>query len=82
MRFVRRAAAGAAVGGTVPATRHYTLHRFLPDGTRRFLGATCRRAYFVRGLRPEQGARSARFEVRAVGELYTTSAPATVVRPR
>ncbi|MCL8009984.1 endo-beta-N-acetylglucosaminidase [Streptomyces sp. AS02] len=60
------------------ATRHHTLHRLLPDGTRRFLGGTCQRAFFVGGLRPEQGEREARFELRAVGELYTTSAPATV----
>jgi endo-beta-N-acetylglucosaminidase D len=59
-------------------TRHYTLHRVLPDGTRRFLGGTCQRAWFAGGLAPEQGERAARFEVRAVGELYTTSAPATV----
>ncbi|WP_316750599.1 endo-beta-N-acetylglucosaminidase [Streptomyces herbicida] len=58
--------------------RHYELHRLLPDGTRRFLGGTCQRAYFVPGLRPEQGERTARFEVRAVGELYTASAPVTV----
>ncbi|MCF1594671.1 endo-beta-N-acetylglucosaminidase [Streptomyces muensis] len=58
--------------------RHYTLHRLLPDGTRRFLGATCQRAFFAGGLGPEQGERAARFELRAVGELYTTSAPATV----
>ncbi|SDM34045.1 Endo-beta-N-acetylglucosaminidase D [Streptomyces sp. cf386] len=58
--------------------RHHTLHRLLPDGTRRFLGGTCQRAYFVGGLRPEQGETEARFELRAVGELYTTSAPATV----
>ncbi|MBT2416467.1 endo-beta-N-acetylglucosaminidase [Streptomyces sp. ISL-22] len=58
--------------------RHYTLHRLLPDGTRRFLGGTCQRAYFVAGQEPEQGERAARFELRAVGELYTTSAPATV----
>ncbi|MDC0766656.1 endo-beta-N-acetylglucosaminidase [Streptomyces sp. HD] len=58
--------------------RHHTLHRLLPDGTRRFLGGTCQPAYFVAGLRPEQGERTARFELRAVGELYTTSAPATV----
>ncbi|WP_282701708.1 endo-beta-N-acetylglucosaminidase [Streptomyces sp. CC219B] len=63
------------------AVRHYTLHRVLPDGSRRFLGATCQRAYFVAGLRPEQGERAARFEVRAVGELYTSSAPVTVTHP-
>ncbi|MFJ8079355.1 endo-beta-N-acetylglucosaminidase [Streptomyces sp. NPDC096205] len=64
--------------GTV---RHYTLHRLLPDGTRRFLGATCQRAYFVGGLQREQGERAARFELRAVGELYTSSDPVTVTRP-
>ncbi|MFJ9115002.1 endo-beta-N-acetylglucosaminidase [Streptomyces sp. NPDC102394] len=58
--------------------RHYTLHRLLADGTRRFLGATCQRAYFLTGLRPEQGEQAARLEVRAVGELYTSSAPVTV----
>ncbi|MFD9000228.1 endo-beta-N-acetylglucosaminidase [Streptomyces sp. NPDC059582] len=58
--------------------RHYTLHRLLPDGTRRFLGGTCQSAYFVTGLRPEQGETQARLELRAVGELYTSSAPVTV----
>ncbi|MFG2929134.1 endo-beta-N-acetylglucosaminidase [Streptomyces achromogenes] len=61
--------------------RHYTLHRLLPDGTRRFLGATGQRAWFVAGLRPEQGEPAARFEVRAVGELYNASAPVTVTHP-
>ncbi|MFJ3289671.1 endo-beta-N-acetylglucosaminidase [Streptomyces sp. NPDC086669] len=60
------------------ATRHHTLHRVLPDGTRRFLGGTCQHAFFTPGLRPEPGERAARFELRAVGELYTTSAPVTV----
>ncbi|WP_251095908.1 endo-beta-N-acetylglucosaminidase [Streptomyces sp. Caat 7-52] len=64
--------------GTV---RHYTLHRLLPDGTRRFLGATGQRAYHLAGLRPEQGETTARFEVRAVGELYNASAPVTVTHP-
>ncbi|MFF0732775.1 endo-beta-N-acetylglucosaminidase [Streptomyces chartreusis] len=58
--------------------RHHTLHRLLPDGTRRFLGGTCQNAYFLGGLKPEQGEQEARFELRAVGELYTTSAPVTV----
>ncbi|MEU2060639.1 endo-beta-N-acetylglucosaminidase [Streptomyces sp. NPDC013455] len=58
--------------------RHYTLHRLLSDGTRRFLGATGQRAFFLSGLRPEQGERAARFEVRAVGELYNASTPVTV----
>ncbi|MGW2338220.1 endo-beta-N-acetylglucosaminidase [Streptomyces sp. NPDC001685] len=60
------------------ATRHHTLHRVLPDGTRRFLGGTCQHAFFTAGLRPEPDERAARFELRAVGELYTTSAPVTV----
>ncbi|MET7733128.1 endo-beta-N-acetylglucosaminidase [Streptomyces sp. NPDC005402] len=63
------------------AVRHYTLHRLLPDGTRRFLGGTCQRAYFVGGLRPEQDERQARLELRAVGELYTSSDPVTVTHP-
>ncbi|MEU3279146.1 endo-beta-N-acetylglucosaminidase [Streptomyces antibioticus] len=58
--------------------RHHTLHRVLPDGTRRFLGATCQAACFVGGLAPQDGERTARFELRAVGELYTASAPAVV----
>ncbi|WP_405740653.1 endo-beta-N-acetylglucosaminidase [Streptomyces sp. NBC_00028] len=61
--------------------RHYTLHRLLPDGTRRFLGGTCQQAYFLGGLQPEQGERAARFELRAVGELYTSSAPVSVTHP-
>jgi len=63
--------------GPVPV-RHHILHRVLTDGTRRFLGATGQRAFFVAGLAPEQGEQSARFEVRAVGELYTASAPVTL----
>jgi len=70
LRFAWDAAPGAV--------RHYTLHRLLPDGTRRFLGGTCQRAFFVGGLQAEQGEPAARFEVRAVGELYTASAPVTV----
>ncbi|MEU1514536.1 endo-beta-N-acetylglucosaminidase [Streptomyces sp. NPDC005811] len=58
--------------------RHHTLHRLLPDGTRRFLAGTCQTACFLTGLAPEQGEAAARFELRAVGELYTASAPATV----
>ncbi|MEG8280255.1 endo-beta-N-acetylglucosaminidase [Streptomyces sp. AHA2] len=81
--------AGAASGGNLRllwnpargAVRHYTLHRRLPDGTRRFLGGTCQRAFFVAGQKPEQGERAARFELRAVGELYTSSAPATLTHP-
>ncbi|WLW50498.1 endo-beta-N-acetylglucosaminidase [Streptomyces sp. YU58] len=71
------ATSGSRSGGV----RHYTLHRLLPDGTRRFLGGTCQSAFFVGGLRPEQGERAARLELRAVGELYTSSAPVTVTHP-
>jgi endo-beta-N-acetylglucosaminidase D len=63
------------------AVRHYELHRLLSDGTRRFLGGTCQRAYFLTGLRPEQGEAAARFELRAVGELYNASTPVTVTHP-
>ncbi|MEV5600729.1 endo-beta-N-acetylglucosaminidase [Streptomyces sp. NPDC052299] len=59
------------------APRHYELHRVLPDGTRRFLGATASTAFFVPGLRREPGEKAARFQVRAVGELYTTSGTAS-----
>ncbi|MFJ7629226.1 endo-beta-N-acetylglucosaminidase [Streptomyces sp. NPDC097595] len=59
------------------APRHYELHRVLPDGTRRFLGATASTAFFVPGLRREPGEKTARFQVRAVGELYTTSGTAS-----
>ncbi|WP_328877755.1 endo-beta-N-acetylglucosaminidase [Streptomyces sp. NBC_00299] len=58
--------------------RHHTLHRVLPDGTRRFLGGTCQPAFFVAGLQPEQGEQTTRLDLRAVGELYTSSAPVTV----
>ncbi|MFJ9630814.1 endo-beta-N-acetylglucosaminidase [Streptomyces sp. NPDC101175] len=70
LRFAWEAAPGAV--------RHYTLHRLLPDGTRRFLGGTCQRAFYVAGLAAEQGEQQARFELRATGELYTASAPVTV----
>ncbi|AZM59147.1 MULTISPECIES: endo-beta-N-acetylglucosaminidase [unclassified Streptomyces] len=63
------------------AVRHHELHRVLPDGTRRFLGGTCQRAFFVSGQRPERGERTARFELRAVGELYSSSAPAIAGHP-
>ncbi|MFC7259410.1 endo-beta-N-acetylglucosaminidase [Streptomyces lutosisoli] len=63
-------------GATGPV-RHYELYRTLPDGTRRFLGGTCQRAFYVGGLVPEQGESAARFELRAVGELFTISTAAT-----
>ncbi|MFD9825163.1 endo-beta-N-acetylglucosaminidase [Streptomyces violascens] len=68
MRFTWLGAAGPV--------RHYELHRILPDGTRRFLGGTCQSAYYVPGLVREQGEKAARFEVRAIGELYAASGPA------
>ncbi|MFE9412707.1 endo-beta-N-acetylglucosaminidase [Streptomyces sp. NPDC006704] len=73
LRFTWRPASGHV--------RHYELHRVLPDGSRRFAGGTCQSAYFVPGVLPEPGEKSACFEVRAVGELYTVSAPATAVHP-
>lgn len=83
------AAVTAAFGGDLRlgwsaapgAVRHYELHRVLPDGTRRFLGGTCQLAWFAAGLQPEQGEQEARFELRAVGELYTSSDPVTVTHP-
>ncbi|MEV5157685.1 endo-beta-N-acetylglucosaminidase [Streptomyces sp. NPDC053728] len=56
--------------------RHYEVHRILPDGTRRFLGGACGTAFFLSGIRREPGERSARFEVRAVDELYAPSTAA------
>ncbi|WP_028798780.1 endo-beta-N-acetylglucosaminidase [Streptomyces sp. 142MFCol3.1] len=63
--------------GAPGPVRHYELYRILPDGTRRFLGGTCQRAFHVGGLAPEQGETAARFELRAVGELFTVSTAAT-----
>lgn len=73
LRFTWRRATGDV--------RHYELHRVLPDGTRRFLGGTCGTAFFVPGQKPEQREPAARFEIRAVGELYTVSGAASVVHP-
>ncbi|MFJ8752754.1 hypothetical protein ACIREO_25965 [Streptomyces sp. NPDC102441] len=53
--------------------RHYEVHQILPDGTRRFLGGTCGTAFFLSGVRREADERSARFQVRAVDELYGVS---------
>jgi hypothetical protein len=61
--------------------RHYELYRILPGGSRRFLGGTCQSAYYVGGLAAEPGESAARFELRAVGELYNVSAPATTTHP-
>lgn len=69
LRFCWRRAAGSP--------RHYELHRILPDGARRFLGGTCQTAFFVPDIRREPGEKAARFQVGAVGELYTTSGAAS-----
>ncbi|MCS0636919.1 endo-beta-N-acetylglucosaminidase [Streptomyces sp. LP05-1] len=66
----------------VPGARQYTVHRLLPDGGRRFLGATRQRAYAPAGLTPLPGESGVRFEVRAVGPYFTASAPATTTHPR
>ncbi|MFG2143394.1 endo-beta-N-acetylglucosaminidase [Streptomyces sp. NPDC048696] len=63
------------------AVRHYELHRALPDGSRRFVGGTCGTAFFVPGVTPLGAERSARFEIRAVGELYTASEAVCAVHP-
>ncbi|MFE5136423.1 endo-beta-N-acetylglucosaminidase [Streptomyces fagopyri] len=63
--------------GATGHVRHYELHRTLPDGTRRFLGGTCQTAFYAGGLTTEQGEAAAGFELRAVGELFTVSTPAT-----
>ncbi|MEV6026829.1 endo-beta-N-acetylglucosaminidase [Streptomyces sp. NPDC052036] len=77
LRFAWQPAPGAVHRADASDPRHYELHRVLPDGTRRFLGGTCQRAYYVGGLAPEQNESVARFELRAVGELYNVSTPAT-----
>ncbi|MET9894197.1 endo-beta-N-acetylglucosaminidase [Streptomyces sp. NPDC006465] len=77
LRLAWQAAPGPAGEEAALAVRHYELYRILPDGTRRFLGGTCQRAFHVGGLAPEQGEAAARFELRSVGELFTVSTPAT-----
>ncbi|MFF5126296.1 endo-beta-N-acetylglucosaminidase [Streptomyces syringium] len=66
--------------GTRPAppVRHYELHQVLPGGGRRFLGGTCGHAYYVPALRRTGGEAVTRVDVRAVDELYVSSAPARV----
>ncbi|MFJ5271833.1 endo-beta-N-acetylglucosaminidase [Streptomyces sp. NPDC088358] len=63
--------------GSAGDVRHYELYRTFPDGTRRFLGGTCQSAFYAGGLTAEQGESAAGFELRAVGELFTVSTPAT-----
>ncbi|KAB7845535.1 endo-beta-N-acetylglucosaminidase [Streptomyces mobaraensis] len=60
------------------AVRHYLLHQRLPDGGVRFLGGTCGHAFYVPELRRTAGEAVTRVEVRAVDELYASSAPAVV----
>ncbi|MFJ9759692.1 endo-beta-N-acetylglucosaminidase [Streptomyces sp. NPDC101149] len=76
LRFAWQAAPAAHRAGA-SVVRHHELYRILPEGTRRFLGGTCQSAYYVGGLTAEQGENAARFELRAVGELYNVSTPAT-----
>ncbi|MEV4922652.1 endo-beta-N-acetylglucosaminidase [Streptomyces roseoverticillatus] len=71
LRLAWEAPAGAAV-------RQYELRQVLPGGRFRFLGGTCGHAYYVPALRRTDGEAATRIEVRAVDELYTASAPATV----
>ena len=64
--------------GAPGAVRHHTLHRLLPDGTRRFLGGDLpARPSMWPGSYPNRASRQPRFELRAVGELYTASTPVT-----
>ncbi|NLU69347.1 endo-beta-N-acetylglucosaminidase [Streptomyces sp. HNM0574] len=63
------------------ATRHYELHRVLPDGSRRFLGGTCQTVFHLPDLRPEGDEPALRAEIRAIGPLHTAGSPATVVHP-
>ncbi|MCC3779464.1 endo-beta-N-acetylglucosaminidase, partial [Streptomyces sp. UNOB3_S3] len=59
--------------------RHYELHQVVPGGRPRFLGGTCGHAYYVPALRRTADEPVTRVEVRAVDELYTASAPASVI---
>ncbi|WP_367138349.1 MULTISPECIES: endo-beta-N-acetylglucosaminidase [Streptomyces] len=70
-----RLAWGAPAGAAV---RQYELRQALPGGRFRFLGGTCGHAYYVPALRRTDGEAATRIEVRAVDELYTASAPASV----
>ncbi|QHC24226.1 endo-beta-N-acetylglucosaminidase [Streptomyces sp. GS7] len=61
--------------------RHYELHRRLPDGTRVFLGGTCGTAFHLAGLRRAAHEPAAQLEVRAVDELFASSAPSRTRHP-
>ncbi|MFF7728963.1 endo-beta-N-acetylglucosaminidase [Streptomyces sp. NPDC008001] len=78
-----RLAWGAAAGSGHRArpVRQYELHQVLPGGRFRFLGGTCGHAYYVPALRRTDGEAATRIEVRAVDELYTASAPASLAFP-
>ncbi|CAM5336033.1 endo-beta-N-acetylglucosaminidase [Streptomyces abikoensis] len=60
------------------AVRQFELRQALPGGRFRFLGGTCGHAYYVPALRRTDGEAATRIEVRAVDELYTASAPASL----
>ncbi|WKV71517.1 endo-beta-N-acetylglucosaminidase [Streptomyces sp. PCS3-D2] len=70
-----------AAAGTDGPPRHHEVHRVLPNGSRRFLGGTCGTALYLPGVPRAGRERAAVFEVRAVDELYATSAPAPAVLP-
>ncbi|HET6859131.1 MAG TPA: endo-beta-N-acetylglucosaminidase [Streptomyces sp.] len=59
--------------------RHYEVHQALPGGGRRFLGGTAGIAYYVASLRRTSGEAATTLEVRAVGQLLTSSPPAPVI---
>ncbi|MFH8346180.1 endo-beta-N-acetylglucosaminidase [Streptomyces sp. NPDC018045] len=59
--------------------RHHEVHQVLPGGQRRFLGGTCGTAFYVPALRRTSGEPGTRLEVRAVGELHTSSAATATV---
>ncbi|MBC2876259.1 MULTISPECIES: endo-beta-N-acetylglucosaminidase [Streptomyces] len=72
------AALRLAWGASPRPVRHYLLHQRLPGGGVRFLGGTCGHASYVPELRRTAGEAVTCVEVRAVDELYTSSAPAVV----
>ncbi|MFE2879904.1 endo-beta-N-acetylglucosaminidase [Streptomyces roseus] len=61
--------------------RHHELYRLLPDGSRRFLGGTCGTALYLPAVTRAGQEPAARFEVRAVDELYAASDPAATTLP-
>ncbi|MFI1970914.1 endo-beta-N-acetylglucosaminidase [Streptomyces cinnamoneus] len=72
--------AAAGTGRRAPGpVRHYELRQALPGGGFRFLGGTCGHAYYVPALRRTAGEAATRVDVCAVDELYSVSAPASVM---